>query len=85
MVDIKIEEQFSPLDQIKSLNQAENILAWCMQIYPLKKHTFLVYHGGKIISSQQRFYIKGHCLQFCLFIEITKFVSMHPLNLKTKA
>ena len=41
MVDIKIDEQFSPLDQIKSLNQAENILVWCMQIYPLKKHTFL--------------------------------------------
>ena len=45
----------------------------------------IVYDGGKIISTQQRFYIKGHCLQFCLFIEITKFVSMHPLNLKTKA
>ena len=56
-VDIKIEEQLSPLTQIKSLNQVENILAWWMQIYPLKKNTFLVYHGGNIISSEQCFFL----------------------------
>ena len=51
------------------------------------QHNFVraFFFSKALIENTKYFYITGHCLQICLFIVITKFVSMDPLNLKTKA
>ena len=52
------------------------------------QHNFVrafFFSSKALIENTKYFYITGHCLQICLFIVIKKFVSMHPLNLKTKA